>query len=451
MFFTDLSKVTDAIKELVRANLVARFALDDSTDFTVTAASPEATVSGVKPTISVYLFHVIEDAVRKNAPPKVGGGSVPVRFAPMGLTLYYVITVLSQAADEDDTNIRTQQKLLGFVAKTVHDFPVISDQTLIDGSNVLEPFLGDNRVELILRPVKIEETITFWSTQDARTPKLSLFIEARVVLLEPETPETISGIVLSVGNFVFPGGVPQITTTRSRVAVFLPGSNPTTEEPRKITAVPARVAMFDGVPTDPPFSFKLRDNNLLTIEGAGFSGEQRLLTLRARGKSFRVDMDDATHNTAWAFALSSTSVNLRFQDTVFDTEGVTHDLTPGVYATRVTIFKIKGGPVPPSSTNEVAFTVTPQIINLTGTGAARTLEITGDYLDPDLVEIQLGVGGVGLKPFPGTDPLENDTYRVTSGSTIDFKVANPPTAGHFSVVQLSVNAASAPPAWIVGP
>src|SRR5262252_1278549 len=124
MPFTDLSRVTTAIKALVKKNLETRFA-GEVPPFDVSAASPEAHADATTAIVSIHLFHLMEEGHRKNAAPPFGGSAVPVRLIPMGLSLFYVITVLSTAATDSDVDSLTQQKLLGFTAKTFHDFPVL--------------------------------------------------------------------------------------------------------------------------------------------------------------------------------------------------------------------------------------------------------------------------------------------------------------------------------------
>ena len=55
----------------------------------------------------------------------------------MALRLYYILTVHHDTGDDSVFDPLTQQKLMGFALKTFHDFPVITDRTRINGTDVL--------------------------------------------------------------------------------------------------------------------------------------------------------------------------------------------------------------------------------------------------------------------------------------------------------------------------
>ena len=103
--------------------------------------------------------------------------------------------------------------------KTFHDFPVITDRTRIDGTFILDPDLrgNDNTLQVILRPVSPEDAFAFWNSQDTRTTRLSAYYEVRVVLLEPEKPQTMPGIVLNLGTFLVHMGAPHLDRGQSLV------------------------------------------------------------------------------------------------------------------------------------------------------------------------------------------------------------------------------------------
>src|SRR5678815_3943430 len=128
MATTNLADVTATLKKLVDTGLQQQSVTDA---YQVSAASPDATF-GVT-TVSVHLFHVIESPEFKNLPPKFGTGPVPVRLAPMGLILQYVISVITQATEDaalDEAALR-QAQFIGYIARTIHDYPVITPNTTI--------------------------------------------------------------------------------------------------------------------------------------------------------------------------------------------------------------------------------------------------------------------------------------------------------------------------------
>ena len=99
----------------------------------------------------------------------------------MALSLFYILTAHHETDSAFDAE--TQQKLMGYALKTLHDFPVITDQTRIDGTFILDPDLrgSDNTLQVILRPVSPEDAIAFWNSQETRTTRLSAYYEVRVV------------------------------------------------------------------------------------------------------------------------------------------------------------------------------------------------------------------------------------------------------------------------------
>src|SRR5262249_55988603 len=148
--------------------------------------------------VSVYLFHVIETPESKNFPPLRGTGPVPVQQAPMHLVLQYIVTALNDSGtDNPDDDTLAEQKFIGFIARAVHAFPLITAATMIDGHQILdqELVLQKSSIELILRPAPKEESVAFWGTEQTKVTRLSLFVEARVFILEPKPPAVLPGIV----------------------------------------------------------------------------------------------------------------------------------------------------------------------------------------------------------------------------------------------------------------
>src|SRR5262249_20962318 len=139
----------------------------------------------------------------------------------------------------------TQQKLMGFALKTFHDFPVITDRTRVNGTEILDPDLrgSDNTLQVILRPVTPEDALDYWNSQETRTTRLSAYYEVRVVMLEPQEPRTMPGIVLSLGTFLLQLGSPHLERSQSRVRFRIPQKNGGTVH--EVEASPARVTL-DG-------------------------------------------------------------------------------------------------------------------------------------------------------------------------------------------------------------
>jgi hypothetical protein len=449
-----------AVYRTLKSLIVKELAQHGATLVNTTAAPPDR-VPDEDNTISIYLFHLIESPESKNFPPLRGGGAVPVQQAPMGLILQYIITVIHTANSIPEQNTLLEQKLLGFVARTIHDFPVITPQTTIAGDNDIldsELKLQKNSLELILRPAPKEETISFWATEQQKVSRLSLFVEARVVMLEPKPPETLPGIVLSVGEFVFPGTGPQLTGSRNAIW-FKP---PTSDSFRAVEASPARVALFPTV--DPAVPAELEDavvleNDHITLQGVGLRPGRPSLLLRRGDFSIRVPLDLAPPtNAAWEFDVQSSSLSFRVRRQLRGALGssdVLSDvlLVPGSYSARLTLHDARFQGMPRSS-NVVAFTVTPQIAEVAATATTNryTLTIVADYLSDAGIEIDLFVAGVALQQ---ATTLVAGAFQVTGASTITFMLpatllppAPVPSPTTPLAVRLVVNGATATPAWL---
>ncbi|MGH8574993.1 MAG: Pvc16 family protein, partial [Gammaproteobacteria bacterium] len=134
MALRNLYKVTKTLTDLLTQNITKN--IDTSLDgqLTVTAIPPD-TVENPSNTLSLHLYHVAEDPYYKNA---LGPGSdVPnVAKAPMALSLFYILTAHHELDPAFDAE--AQQKLMGYALKTFHDFPVITDRTRINGTDILD-------------------------------------------------------------------------------------------------------------------------------------------------------------------------------------------------------------------------------------------------------------------------------------------------------------------------
>ena len=491
---THIGKVTETLKTLIDAELRA----NGAQNFSVSAAPPDGNLAGSR-VISVYLFHVMESPDLKNLPAQGGTGRVPSRHQPMGLILQYIVTVVApDDSDQTDTETIAQQALIGFIARAIHDTPVVSDRTQIEIPGNPIPTLVLNAdlrgmgtvLRLNLRPASMEEAVTFWTAQDKNVPRLSLFVEARVVILEAKPPEITPGIVLRVGQFVFTSGEPELVTS-GNITFFLPPNAPAESS---VQPSPARVALFDNPPTPDLVSQSanvaalvarnahLLENNRLTLEGTALVPGKRTLLLRGQSETVRIALDQLPAevppvNVPWALSATDSVITLRVFEKVIDAEGVARTITPGVYGARVVLLDDRvglGNPPRPRSTNEISFTIVPQILRVgptTGGEAATNLyrlRLVGTPLD-FRAEISLSVGGrtltpttsapttgtfrieFGAAPGPGLDPVPVSTilFRLPF---VDPAVATPvpmqPSLAEPLAIRLVVGGATASPEWL---
>jgi hypothetical protein len=491
---TDLAGVTRTLKNLVEAGL--RLQEVPLTEFSISAAPPDQTFSSTA-VVSVYLYHVIESPETKNLPPTAFGSSpVPVSLSPLGLILQYIVTIVTSGDTDQllDSRALLQQKYLGYIARILHDHPSITQKTKVTVPDtttpidILDPGLArtNHVIELVMRPAPKEETVSFWSSEEKHVPRLSLFVEARVALLEAQQAPLAPGIVLSVGQFIFPSTSPQLVSTHNDIWLLPP---PGFGDARKIQASPARVALFDSpgsadlialvdtLPLSPPeLRTNFLGNNRLTIDALGLAPGHRMLLLRRGDSAISIDLDQTQAekpliNQNWELKATSDSVNLRVFSQVFDSlTNAPVTLLPGSWAARVVVMDPRLGDRPqPRSSNELPFTITPQIVSV---GPATTppapatyvLRMVGAYLNSGL-DVFLGVGGLGLGKVDNRAPQAGEFFLPPPSTpaadvnqitfvlrTTDPQTGNPiapPSPQHPVPVQLVVNGATATPAWII--
>lgn len=471
MALTDISRVTTAIATLIR-QAVARDNFPD--DFDVSAAPPEDETNPSPNVISLFLFHVAEDPDRKNLPPchSIIAES-PVQFTEMGLILNYVVTARNTSATGVGDRTLIEQRLLGYVARALHDFPVITDETVVPAvppNPPNNPILqtanlagANNKVELILRPVGIEETVNFWSAEQNLTARLSLFYEARVILLSTPPVTSTPGIVWSLGGYVSVAGQPFLRSVQNVVG-FVPPPGFASSDPASpfqfVVSNPARIALFPSAAIPPEVA---PENNRFRIDGANLRGERTFLVLRGRvglgaaapaERSLRIDVDDG-NNPDWSFDVRDPEITVSPRQTVRDDQGAVLTLYPGLFSLRViTARQLTGdttGRRLEQSSNELIFAVTPQVISVAGLGgppAARRFRLTlfGGYLRDEL-DVQLSVGGAVLSRDTDTATAGNYDFTANTGQ-IDFAVDTSGTTSPLPV-NLLIDGSGSTPAWAV--
>jgi|GEM_PF-3197457 len=471
MSLTDLSRVTQTLLNLLQ-QVVARDTNIGTIEFS--AAPPDDTAATLPNVISVYLFHATEDPHGKSwTPHEAIGAAVPVQHTPLALCLYYLVTATSSVTD-DGTSNRTliEQRLLGYVARALHDYPLVDDDTVVPAvppapanAPVLQTANLDgagNTIQIILRPVTIDETVNFWSAEQDRIARMSLFYEVRVILFETPRLEGSAPPVLSVAEFVSVSDRVTIVRARSLMGFALPAGHPL-EDPttpfRFFEASPARPTLFPAGAV--PLSVPPR-NNRVTFEGAGFRGDRVSLSLTgpmAEGanppetRRARISLSRPV-NPDWEIEADGARVSLSLRTTVADEDGVTLTLYPGIYRTRIVVGMQMSNQSPPryleQSSPEYAIAVAPQIASVApigGPAAARRFRITlhGAYLRD---ELDVVLTAAGRRMIRDADLTVAGHFDFTAGNPdrIDFAVDTTVFASPLSL-QLVINDAEAPPAW----
>ena len=458
----DLSHVTSSLADALRLN-ITRLEPTLVAQLDVSTLPPER-VSGAMHTVNLYLYHVAEDPHYRNLVGNLSDAR-PVQTKPMSLILYYILTTHHEVNSSFDTV--TEQRLMGYALKTLHDYAVIDDDTEISGTQVLHADLRDrdNRLEVTLRPITPEDSIAFWSAEERQTARLSAYYEVRYVLLEPDPPRRLPGIVLSLGTFIVDLASPQLAGSRSEVTFTLPAQAGGGEQ--TIVASPARV----GPPGGPP------NANRLTLLGTNLTiGQQRRLFLRnSRWRERAPELErvlvdfDLPQNVAdgWTIAEATDriDVTLGTQLTVTVPAGppVVLPVEPGIYHARVEVVKelrvIQGQLKEITDTsNETAFAATPRVI---GAAVVNPVEqrIRVD-LDPstDLtpagapgpLDIMVVVDGETYERFDPTVP--GATFDIgefePADDTLDFLARFDPTVAGTHPFRLIVEGAESQPFWI---
>jgi hypothetical protein len=458
MTLLDLSNVTRTMKSLLEQNL-ARPTMGGLT-VNVTPLPPEK-VGSAQNTLSLHLYHAAEETYYKNLP---GQGNDPPNVAknPLALSLFYILTAHHESTDPD-LDPFTQQNLMGLAIKTFHDFPVITDSTVVNGSSttVLHPALigGDNDLQIIMRPISPEDATAFWSTEDQRTTRLSAYYEVRVVMLEPEKPKTMPGIVYALGTFLVNIGSPSIERSRSRVSFPLPPGTGVAD-PQIIETAPARVSTDATSP-----------NNRLELLGTNLAiGQSRRLVWRnalwAKQGFAAVTLVPGL-NPSWSFLFEGERIVVDIAPDLAVDATTTLTVFPGLYAAFLRVVKDEEVVLNQlkqifDSSNEVGFFVVPRLTGHSAPGpdsridvdVAPTFDLTHGAGTDEALDIQLIVEGrVYQRGFIAAppSPSDNDGHFEVAANTVTLQPLFSVAVADEHPLRLVVNGGESQPFWIVIP
>ncbi|MEM9139534.1 MAG: DUF4255 domain-containing protein, partial [Pseudomonadota bacterium] len=297
----DISATTQALSTLLELN-VARLT---DTSFTVETLRPER-VTGASHILNLYCYHVTEDPHTKLRPRQSTGR--PIATSPLSLVLHYILTAHIGTGGTFDA--LAEQRLLSLAMKTFHDFPVVEDGLVIGTQAILPVDVQgrDNRFEISMVQMNPQESLEFWANEESTTAKPSAYYEVRPVEIDPEPPTRVPGVVLTLGNFVFPLGAPQIAVTEGTLDYALPAD--LGGGVASATVSPARVGPVNPAP--PPAW------NLLRLKGAALGKGQSqtlLLTNPLWGRLFpdlpRVPVDMAQNAAlGWSQSIADGEVEI---------------------------------------------------------------------------------------------------------------------------------------------
>lgn len=442
MALDDLSLVTNSLMTLLEESVKLRYPA-----IKVVPQSPDKLPDTTKNTLCLYLYHAREEAHYKNATARDGSSSV--ERTPLSLCLYYILTAHDYDDGEEAPNVLTEQKLMGYGLKAMHDFPIITDGTKVGETIVLHgELLGkDNKLQIIYRPVAPEEAATFWGGDDQRLIRFSAFYEVRVVQLAPEPVVQLPGYVLSVGSYILPTGAIHIASTHGVVRFTPPGGAEVA-----LNSSPARVAIRSAdMPGPQP------QPNQLQLRGTRLGGGRLVLRSPLFETTNNQIVVDPALNPEWQIQVTGTQLTARVQNDIKLPGGVTQDVLPGTYGVSVqvsAVYPLPGGQSKTITTrsNEWAIAFTPFVEQHTPVlGQSPVVRVitaidtvlTDSALDQEIEVFVAGQAYALNNVAPG--PKE---FRFLDGKTIEIHT-------HFGEddigvypFRLVVRGAEAPPFWI---
>ncbi|MCX6224353.1 MAG: DUF4255 domain-containing protein, partial [Bacteroidia bacterium] len=306
MALDNLNLVTETLKRLIENCFKVSPAWPTPDTLPKISAMPPDKLKG--DVVGIYLYHVSEDGHCKNlAPP--GSEFPPVRYTPMGLNLFYLLTTHSDL--NEDTGPNNEQLMITIAMKALHDFPIIDTSTGLT-INEIDPVSGstipvfktffpsvlmgtDNRFRIELLPVTQAEAVSYW-TAGSSPLRLAAYYRVSVIFIEPEESKSRPGRVLSFGVNTFVGSGPRIDGCRNTLSFTLPHKTQMNE----IELRPAQV----------PFGQQVM------FSGSGFGGGATKLLLRNAKWDSSLAVD-----SAWGLIFSGKGATITIRNTIPDAHG----------------------------------------------------------------------------------------------------------------------------------
>jgi Pvc16 N-terminal domain len=427
MALLDVSKVTETLIELLERRIPTLPEWPSGVTLDVSPDPPDL-LSGQN-VLGIYLYHLTEDPGTKNLVPP-GGNSPPVAYAPMGLSLHYQ---LSAHTEGNGASTLSEQRMMGMAAKTLHDFPVIDDDTRVGTTQILNQTLRDagNRLRIALQPVPFGEAVSYW-TAGPRPLRLAAYYEVSVIMLEPESATRRPGRVLERAVETFVGGRPRLEGSRSVLTFTPPGQT----QPSELEVQPAQ-ASYGGT---------------IELTGTGLAGASTHLALRASRWPEPIVVDDVS----WGVVATAE----RVRAVVRQTTGPGGNLVlPGVYGASVRVSRRFGSPPAQreveQGSNHTPIVVMPRVDPIPAPvppAPANLFTVTGGVfsdpaLEPESVEAYFGearLGRVNATPGPGQ-------FRVVSPTTLEARLPAGLVSGQSVGFRLIVEGAESEPRWVTVP
>lgn len=433
MALLDLSLVTRTFLTLLEERLPLYPDWPAATPVNVQPAPPEGITTGSH-ALSFYLYHVREDAHTK-AQDWQTDDARPLRFKPMGVSLFYLLCPKSNAAQPRDRAL-ADQLVMGLSLKTLHDYAMIDDTTTVDttsGPKLLMPtgMRGrNNRLRVLLLPKPPEDAPNFWQGGSLPT-RLAAYYEVSATLLEPDEIRRSSGRVLVVGVHPFVRGRPHIESTRNKITFTIPGDI----TPHEIVSSPAEVTY----------------GSTFEVVGTDLKGDTTQLLLSHRDFASPVPVDASWNVTTTGSVLTATA----------QATAAAQPVLPGIYSAIVrTTMRSK---LPDGSSrdfdaesNPATLAIAPRILSVGFAGGIGTISV--DSFEPHLFagnDILLFAGGERLMRSTTNPPPAGTFYTPAAPpaatTTLRFRLPAGTAGGTLVPIRLVVRGAESEPRWEVAP
>jgi hypothetical protein len=411
----DLSLVTLTLIDLISTHVTNSEAWSPANTLTVDPLPPDK-LTGDN-TLGFYLYHATEETTGKHTYIP-GVSDVPVRYSPLGLNLYYMLTAHS---DIENGGVYREQLMMGLAMKALHDYPLVNDDTAINGSVIMHPLLRerDNAFRVAMLPVKVDDAVSYWMA-GSNPQRLAAYYHVAVIKIEIR-----AGRVLTYNIFVLPSDAPRVDTTANVISFTLPGET----DPRSLELRPAQVTYDQG----------------FTVLGSAFTGNSVFLQVRRADWGAPVTVD-----AAWDVAVTSSRITATARTTA---AGV--DVVPGMYTASVRVERWRTVPsgtrILESSSNETPFAIAPRIGAISAPDAQGRFTVNGAIFEhPDLPPDKVSVFVGASKLTPGNAAtLQPGEFAVTNSTTIAVRLPAGLTPGEAVSFRLIIDGAESGPQWVV--
>lgn len=422
MTIINLSLVSKALKRVIENAVVGSSIWNKVQPPNVSILPPDKLKAD---SLGLYLYHVSEDPAFKNQPPAGSSAdTVPVRYTPMSLNLYYLLTTDAQV--ETDDKMEDAQMLMGLAIKALHDYPMLTESTVVNTVNIFKDVGLDHssaKLKTTMQPTPYNEAVNYWTAGQSPL-RLSAYYTVSVVLLDPEEPPGRAGRVLDYGVHTFIAGAPRLTSSKNILQVVFPEGGGS----RDIELRPAEVPIGER----------------FELLGVNLRGNETELVLNNSNWDTGITAD-----MGWGVIANETRVIATTQNHINGT-----DILPGMYTAKVVVNLQRRMPDGTTrnfinGSNETPFTITPRIDSVSLPNASGDVIVTGFRFQHVAIaeeEVEVYVGAVKLERSAG-GVLGRGEYKVGDSSTLSLRLPEGITTG-FVPFRLIIKGAESAPAWV---